>query len=139
MPMRLPTATPRAAALTAALLLTAPLLLTGCGRGGDGSKANGAAGIDFKPIGGDVFTVTIGAHADVPMTEAAFRKQCEGKQACTIYGWTDATAIARAEPLTDPQSAALAVRYTHEAAGQDDMEWDCIRFRAAKAPCLPKA
>ena len=133
MPMRLPTATPRAAALTAALLLT------GCGRGGDGSKANGAAGIDFKPIGGDVFTVTIGQDSDVPKTEAALRKQCEGKQACTIYGWTDPTAAAHAEPLTDPQTAALAVRYTHNAIGRDDMEWDCVRFRTAKAPCLPKA
>ena len=26
-----------------------------------------------------------------------------------------------------------------DAVGTDDMMWDCLRFRAAKAPCLPKA
>jgi hypothetical protein len=131
MPVRLPTMKTPAAGLAAALLLTS------CS--GGGGKAAGAAGMEFRPIGGDVFAVTIGPDADVPKTEAAFRKQCEGRQACTIYGWTDPATAARSEPLTDPQTAALAVRYTHNAIGQGDMEWDCIRFRAAKAPCLPKA
>jgi hypothetical protein len=129
MPVRLPT--------TRAAVLAVALLLTGCG--GGGGKAGNAAGIEFRPIGGDVFAVTIGPDADVPKTEAAFRKHCEGRQVCTIYAWTDAAAAAGSEPLTDPQTAALAVRYTHEAIGRDDMEWDCIRFRTAKAPCLPKA
>jgi len=131
MPMRLSTMKTHTAVLAAALLLTS------CS--GGGSKAISATGIEFRPIGGDVFAVTIGPDADVPKTEAALRKHCEGKQACTIYGWTDAAAAARSEPLTDPQTAALAVRYTHNATGRDDMEWDCIRFRAAKAPCLIKA
>jgi hypothetical protein len=117
--------------------LAAALLLSGCG--GGGGKADGATGTRFRPIGADVFAVTIAPNADVRKTEAALRKQCEGRQACTIYGWTDPAAAARAEPLTDPQSAALAVRYTHKTIGQDDMEWDCVRFRTAKAPCLPKA
>ncbi len=95
MPVRLST-TKRAAVLAAALLLT------GCG--GGGGKAGNAAGIEFRPIGGDVFAVTIAPDADVPKTEAAFRKHCETRQACTIYGWTDATAAARSEPLTDPQT-----------------------------------
>ena len=138
MPVRLPTATPRAATLAAALLLASPLFLSGCGRGGDGDKAGGTAETAFTPIGGDVFTVVIAPDADLARTEAAFRKQCEGRQACTIYGWTEATAAARREPLTDPQNATLAVRYTHNAIGRDDMEWDCIRFSKAKAPCLPK-
>ncbi len=129
--MRFLTPTLPVAALAAALLLAA------CGSGG--SKAGGAGESAFSPIAPDTFAVVIGADADIAKTEAAFRKQCAGRQSCTIYGWTEAAAAARGVPLTDPQSAALAVRYVRRAIGQDELLWDCVRFRAARAPCLIKA
>jgi hypothetical protein len=123
--------------LAGALLLAAPLL-SGCG-GHGGSKAGDAADLAFKPIAPDVFAVVIGANADVPKTEAAFRKHCADRPSCTIYGWADAAATAPGVPLDDRHYATLAVRYVAHAVGTDDMMWDCLRFRAAKAPCLPKA
>ena len=123
-----------AVTLAAALLLAAPLL-SGCG----GNKAGDAADLTFTPIAPDVFAVVIAPGADVPKTEAAFRKHCADRPSCIIYGWTDAAAAAHAVPLDDPHYATLAVRYVAHAVGNDDMMWDCLRFRAAKAPCLPKA
>ena len=123
----------QAAAL--APMLAAALLLAGCG----GNKADGAADLTFKPIAPDVFTVVIAANADIPQTEAALRKHCADRPSCTIYGWTDAAAAARSVPLDDRHYATLAMRYVAHAVGTDDMMWDCLRFRAAKAPCLPKA
>ncbi|MDB5704710.1 MAG: SleB-like protein [Sphingomonas bacterium] len=118
-------------------ILAAALLLAGCGGGG---KPGGLAGLEFKPIAPDVFAVVIDPRADVAKTEAAIRKQCESKPSCSVVGWTDPAAMAHAYPLTDPQTAALAVRYTRDGlSGTDEMMWDCVRFRAARAPCIPKA
>ncbi|GAA0307172.1 hypothetical protein GCM10009087_16470 [Sphingomonas oligophenolica] len=124
------------AAALAAVLLLAPLL-SGCG--GNGDKARGPGGLAFTPIAPDVFAVVIAPDANVPKTEAAFHKQCDERPSCTIYGWTEAAAAAHGVPLDDRHYATLAVRYVAHAAGNDDMMWDCLRFRAAKAPCLPKA
>jgi hypothetical protein len=126
------------ARLAAALapMLAAALLLAGCG---GGSKAGSAADLVFTQISPDVFTVVIDPKADVPKTEAALRKHCDNRPSCTVYGWTNAAAVARTVPLDDPHYASLAVRYVAHAVGTDDMMWDCLRFRAAKAPCLPKA
>jgi hypothetical protein len=140
MPLRAPPARPisrarPAAALAAILLLAAPLL-SGCG---GGTKAAGTGDLIFKPLAPDVYTVVIPANADVPKTEAALRKYCDGKPSCTIYGWTDATAVAPRVPLDDSHYASLAVRYVAHAVGTDDMMWDCLRFLKARAPCLPKA
>jgi len=120
---------------TLAVLLGATLLLAGCG----GNKAGGASDLAFTEISPDVFTVVIDPKADVPKTEAALRKHCDARSSCTIYGWTDAAAAARAVPLDDAHYASLAVRYVAHAVGTDDMMWDCLRFPAARAPCLPKA
>ena len=132
--MRIQPAAKRSKA-TLAVLLGATLLLAGCG----GNKAGGASDLAFTEISPDVFTVVIDPKADVPKTEAALRKHCDARSSCTIYGWTDAAAAARAVPLDDAHYASLAVRYVAHAVGTDDMMWDCLRFRAAKAPCLPKA
>lgn len=118
-------------------MLAAFLLLSGCG--GHGSKAGGAADLTFTPIAPDVFAVVVAPNADVAKTEAAFHKHCDDKPSCIIYGWTNAAAAAHGTPLSDRQYATLAVRYVAHAVGTDDMMWDCLRFRAAKAPCLPKA
>lgn len=118
-------------------VLVAALLLSGCG--GHGNKAGGAADLAFKPIAPDVFAVVIAPDADVPKTEAALRKHCADRPGCTIYGWTSAAAAAPAFPFDDRHYATLAVRYVAHAAGTDGMMWDCLRFRTAKAPCLPKA
>jgi len=120
---------------TLAVLLGATLLLAGCG----GNKAGSASDLAFTEISPDVFTVVIDPKADVPKTEAALRKHCDARSSCTIYGWTDAAAAARAVPLDDAHYASLAVRYVAHAVGTDDMMWDCLRFPAARAPCLPKA
>jgi hypothetical protein len=134
MPVPGSTATPlRAAALAAALLLA------GCGGGGGGGKSGGTVAMAFTPIAPGTFAVVIDPNANVPKTEAAFRKQCAGRQDCTILAWTKAGAAAHGIPLTDQQTAALALRYVHRAAGQDEMMWDCVSFPAAKAPCLSKA
>jgi len=114
-------------------MLVAALLLAGC------SGGTRAGDLAFTQIAPDVFTVVIDPRADVPKTEAALRKHCENRPSCTIYGWTSATAAAHAVPLDDPHYASLALRYVAHAVGTDDMMWDCLRFRAAKAPCLPKA
>jgi len=123
-----------AALLAAALPLAAPLL-SGCG----GTKPGGASDLTFTQISPDVFTVVIDPKADVPKTEAALRKHCDASSSCTVYGWTDPAAAARAVPLDDAHYASLAVRYVAHAVGTDDMMWDCLRFPAARAPCLPKA
>ena len=117
--------------------LAAALLLASCG--GGGHKAGGAADLVFTQISPDVFTVVIAPNADVPKTEAALRKYCDNRPSCTVYGWTDAAAVARTVPLDDPHYATLAVRYVAHAVGTDDMMWDCLRFLKARAPCLPKA
>ena len=130
-----PTGSIRGVTLAALLLLAAPLL-SGCG---GGNKAGGAGDLAFTQISPDVFTVVIDPKADVPKTEAALRKHCDARPSCIIYGWTNAAAAAHAVPLDDPHYATLAVRYVAHAVGTDDMMWDCLRFRAAKAPCLPKA
>ena len=132
--MRIQPAAKRSKA-TLAVLLGATLLLAGCG----GNKAGGASDLAFTEISPDVFTVVIDPKADVPKTEAALRKHCDARSSCTIYGWTDAAAAARAVPLDDAHYASLAVRYVAHAVGTDDMMWDCLRFPAARAPCLPKA
>ena len=132
--MRIQPAAKRSKA-TRAALLGATLLLAGCG----GNKAGGASDLAFTEISPDVFTVVIDPKADVPKTEAALRKHCDARSSCTIYGWTDAAAAARAVPLDDAHYASLAVRYVAHAVGTDDMMWDCLRFPAARAPCLPKA
>ena len=135
MPVRIQAALKsRGAAL--APMLAAALLLTGCG---GKNKAGGAADLAFTQISPDVFTVVIDPNADLPKTEAAFHKHCDARPSCIIYGWTDPAAAAHAVPLDDPHYATLAVRYVAHAVGTDDMMWDCLRFRAAKAPCLPKA
>lgn len=115
--------------------LAAALLLAGCG----GNRAGDGSDLTFTQISPDVFTVVIDPNADVPKTEAAFRKHCDARPSCVIYGWTSAAAAARSVPLDDPHYATLAVRYVAHAVGTDDMMWDCLRFRTAKAPCLPKA
>jgi pimeloyl-ACP methyl ester carboxylesterase len=118
-------------------ILAAALLLAGCGGGG---KPGGAAGLAFRTIAPDVFAVVIDPGSDVAKTEAAIRKQCADKPSCTVVGWSDPAAVAHAYPLTDPQTAALVVRYAKDGlAGTDEMMWDCVRFRAARAPCIPKA
>ena len=132
--MRIQPAAKRSKA-TLAVLLGATLLLAGCG----GNKAGSASDLAFTEISPDVFTVVIDPKADVPKTEAALRKHCDARSSCTIYGWTDAAAAARAVPLDDAHYASLAVRYVAHAVGTDDMMWDCLRFPAARAPCLPKA
>jgi hypothetical protein len=118
-------------------MLVVALLLAGCG--GGGNKAGGDADLAFTQISPDVFTVVIDPKADVPKTEAALRKHCAGRPGCVIYGWTNAAAVARTVPPDAPHYATLAVRYDANAVGTDDMMWDCLRFRTAKAPCLPKA
>ena len=118
-----------------AVLLGATLLLAGCG----GNKAGGVSYLAFTEISPDVFTVVIDPKADVPKTEAALRKHCDARSSCTIYGWTDTAAAAGTVPLDDAHYASLAVRYVAHAVGTDDMMWDCLRFPAARAPCLPKA
>jgi hypothetical protein len=118
--------------------LAAALLLAGCG-GHGGNKAGGAADLAFAQIGPDVFAVVIAPDADVPKTEAALRKHCADRPGCTVYGWASAASAARSFPLDDRHYATLAVRYVAHAVGTDGMMWDCLRFRAAKAPCLPKA
>jgi hypothetical protein len=128
-------ATAKSSKVTLAVSLAATLLLAGCG----GHKAGGASGLTFTQISPDVFTVVIDPKADVPKTEAALRKHCDARSSCTIYGWTDAAAVARTVPLDDAHYASLGLRYVAHAAGTDDMMWDCLRFPAAKAPCLPKA
>ncbi|MEO9132499.1 MAG: hypothetical protein ABI240_15000 [Sphingomonas sp.] len=120
--------------MLAAVLLLAASLLSGCG----GHKG-GASDLTFTQISPDVLTVVIDPKADVPKTEAAFHQHCDDRPSCIIYGWTDAAAAARSVPLDDPHYATLAVRYVAHAVGTDDMMWDCLRFAAAKAPCLPKA
>jgi hypothetical protein len=122
--------------VTLRVTTAAALLLAGCGHG---NKAGDAADLAFTPIAPDVFAVVIAPDADVAKTEAAFHKHCDDKPSCIIYGWTNAAAAAHATPLSDRQYATLAVRYVAHAVGTDDMMWDCLRFRAAKAPCLPKA
>ena len=117
-------------------ILAAALLLAGCG----GGKPGGAAGLAFTAIAPDVFAVTIDPGADVAKTEAAIRAQCGDRPSCSVVGWTDPAAAAHAFPLSDAQTAALAVRFTRDGlSGTDEMMWDCVRFRAARAPCLPKA
>ena len=125
-----------AGGLTAVFAATA-LLLTSHGSHRD--ESGDAANLAFKPIAPDVFAVVIAPDADVPKTEAALRKHCADLPGCTIYGWTSAAAAAPAFPFDDRHYATLAVRYVAHAVGTDGMMWDCLRFRAAKAPCLPKA
>ena len=132
---RIATGSIRGAALAAALL-AAPFL-SGCG--GHGGTRAGKPDLTFTPIATDIFTVVIAPDADVAKTEAAFHKQCNDRPSCIIYGWTSDAAAAHAVPLDDRQYATLAVRYVDHAVGNDDMMWDCLRFRAARAPCLPKA
>ena len=117
--------------------LAAALLLSGCG--GGGGKSATPAELTFTPIAAGTFAVQIDPNANVPRVEAAFRKQCPGTTSCTILGWTDPAAAAHALPLSDAQTAALAVRYERHAGGEDVTMWDCVRFRTAKAPCLLKA
>jgi hypothetical protein len=124
----------RKAILTTALFLTA--FLTAC----SGAKPAGEHELKFGALAPDVFTVVIDPHADVATTEAAIRKHCAARPVCTVLGWTDAGAVARTYPITDRDMQALAVRYDeNEPAGLDEAMWDCVRFPAAKAPCLPKA
>jgi len=119
-----------------AALAAAPLL-SGCG--GGGGKSATPAELTFTPIAAGTFAVVIDPNANVPRVEAAFHNQCPGTASCTILGWTDATAAAHGMPLTDGQAQSLAVRYVRRAPGPDETMWDCVRFRTAKAPCLPKA
>jgi len=121
---------------TLAPVLAVTLLLAGCGGGSD--KA-GADDLVYKPIAPDVFAVVIDPKVDVPKTEAAFRKYCDDRPSCTIYGWTNPADVSPTAPLDDRHYQSLAVRYVAHAIGTDDMMWDCLRFLKAKAPCLPKA
>ena len=134
MPVRIQPARKRGAAL--ARMFAAAMLLAGCG---GHSKAGGAGDLAFTQISPDVFTVVIDPNVDLPKTEAAFHKHCDARPSCTVYGWTDPAAAAHTVPLDDAHYASLAVRYVAHAVGNDDMMWDCLRFRTAKAPCLPKA
>lgn len=117
-------------------VLAAALLLASCG----GGKPAGTPGLDFVMIAPDVFAVVIDPTADIARTEAAIRQHCAGAPSCTVLGWTDAAATAHTFPLTDRETAALAVRYVRNPlSGTDEIMWDCVRFRTAKAPCIPKA
>lgn len=117
--------------------LAAALLLSGCG--GGGGKADDTAELTFTPIAAGTFAVQIDPHANVPRVEAAFRKQCPATADCTILGWTDAGTLAHVLPLGERQATALAVRFDRHPGSDDVTMWDCVRFRTAKAPCLPKA
>jgi hypothetical protein len=118
-------------------ILAAAMFLGGCGGGGETLRASG---LEFREIAPDAYVVVIDPHADVAATETAIRKHCATEPVCTVLGWTDAGAAARALPMNDREGAALAVRFErNDPAGMDDMMWDCVRFRAAKAPCLPKS
>jgi hypothetical protein len=126
----------RATALIRNTLLAAPILLAGC----SGGKPEATPDLHFTPIAPNVFAVAIDPLADVPRTEAAIRRQCADTPACTVLGWSDAAAVVYTFPLTNPQIATLAVRYTRDPLqGTDEMEWDCLQFRTARAPCIPKA
>jgi hypothetical protein len=120
-----------------AAMLAAALLLSGCG--GGGGKSATQAELTFTPIAAGAFAVQIDPNANVPRVEAAFRKKCPGTADCTILGWTDAGTLAHALPLGDRQVTALAVRFDRHPGSEDVTMWDCVRFRTAKAPCLPKA
>jgi len=117
-------------------ILAASLLLAGCG---GGSKAGNPDDLAYKPIAPNVFAVVIDPKIDVPKAEAAFRKYCDDRPSCTIYGWTNPADVSPTAPLDDRHYQSLAVRYVAHAIGTDDMMWDCLRFLKAKAPCLPKA
>jgi len=131
-------ATRRFARVGLVAALAVALLLGGCGDR-KGGKAGGGDDLVFTPIAPGTFAVVIDPNADVSTVEAAFRRQCLGSGDCTILGWTDPAAVAHDLVLSDAQTQSLAVRYVRHVSGQDEMMWDCVRFRAAKAPCLPKA
>lgn len=121
--------------MTRKAILAAAILLAGCG----GNKPPRAPEMEFRQLAPDVFTVVIEPTADVAKTEAAIRKHCANKPICMVDGWTDPAAVAHAYPIGDRETAALVFSYIrNEPAGTEDIYWDCVRFRAARAPCLPK-
>ena len=77
--------------------------------------------------------------ADLPADQwdDAARKECGDRQWCKVFGWTDASFVARAMPMTDREAGALTFSYSlNRATGLDQALWDCRRYRRATNECL---
>lgn len=65
---------------------------------------------------------------------------CRTRTTCTVLGWTDASRMGRALPLTEPQRQALSFQFVKRSEADTRALWNCRQFpRSNKAQCLPDA
>lgn len=82
--------------------------------------------------------LSAGASARAALDSA--RQLCNSVGTCRVYGWTDATRVPAALPLTREARAALEFSYARDPGGAEIVLYNCDTFPAtAREACIPRA
>jgi hypothetical protein len=102
-----------------------------------GGIAGSAEGLEFKPIGNDIYTVVLPRDAEPEAIDRAARAHCAGKAMCDVWGWVDADKAATASPMTDRETMARIYSLKiNRNTGYDRSVFACSVFaRAPKDQC----
>jgi hypothetical protein len=105
------------------------MLATGCGGSSETAK------FEIKSIGEEVYAM-VGQPSQPPSTwTAAAKEQCEGKQICTVMGWTDAANAATGMPMLDREAKAMVFHYAlNRNASFEQSTFDCRTFKGIPQP-----